>query len=165
MRLLVASDSHGNTDTLRRIVAPQGAAQGTPCGAAQPSAAALLFLGDGARDAEAVLAATPDAPPLFAVRGNNDFGVDWPLSRLEIFGDKRIFMTHGHAYAVKRGADALLAAARGARADVVLFGHTHASYKGYEDGLYICNPGYARRGEYAVLDITKAGVVCLLRKL
>ena len=54
-----------------------------------------------------------------------------------------------------------MAAGRAREADIVLYGHTHIAYTGYEDGLYILNPGTARPagGSYGMVDITPAGVV------
>ena len=51
-------------------------------------------------------------------------------------------MTHGHRHQVKLTLGPLLKDARAARADAVLYGHTHcADCHQEEDGLWVLNPG------------------------
>lgn len=91
LRLLVLSDSHGDAGSVYRAVA------------AQPEAAAVLYLGDGAADLAAAAAAFPRLA-FYPVRGNGDFAPDaagLPYAREECFGGKRFFLTHGHLYGVK----------------------------------------------------------------
>lgn len=88
LRLLVLSDSHGDAGSVYRAVA------------AQPEAAAVLYLGDGAADLAAAAAAFPRLA-FYPVRGNGDFAPDaagLPYAREECFGGKRFFLTHGHLY-------------------------------------------------------------------
>ena len=84
LRLLVLSDSHGDAGSVYRAVA------------AQPEAAAVLYLGDGAADFAAAAAAFPRLA-FYPVRGNGDFAPDaagLPYAREECFGGKRFFLTH-----------------------------------------------------------------------
>lgn len=114
MDILIASDSHGRADLLAQAVA-------------NARADVLLFLGDGLWD----LGSLPDALTVRAVRGNCDLfrAEDTPLSRVEVFGKYRVFLTHGHAFSVKSGLGAAIAAAAAADADVLLYGHTHVPYE------------------------------------
>jgi len=143
MRILVLSDSHNRISLLETIIA------------AQPSAAALVFLGDGLRDLEAV----PVPCPVFSVRGNGDLGSPAPLTREDVFADKRLFCTHGHAFEVKFSDDKLLAAAK--HCDIALYGHTHRQVLRWAEGLMLFNPGAAALGDYGVLDFTPAGVAAV----
>lgn len=87
MVLLVASDTHGHADRLLTAVS-------------RVRPAALLFLGDGLSD----LSVLPSELPVRAVCGNCDFfGREFPTCRLEVFGQTRIFLTHGHTLGVKGG--------------------------------------------------------------
>ncbi|MBQ5567659.1 MAG: metallophosphoesterase family protein, partial [Oscillospiraceae bacterium] len=64
------------------------------------------------------------------------------------------FLTHGHTYRVKYGFDAIINAACVARADVLLFGHTHTPYYADVNGLTVINPGSIGYGDtYGVLTI------------
>lgn len=110
MDFLIVSDTHGRADRLEALLQ-------------RSRADILLFLGDGLRD----LALVPDEFTLRAVRGNCDFFTleDAPDERLEVFGELRILMMHGHRYHVKSGLGAALAAAADSEADVLLYGHTH----------------------------------------
>ena len=54
----------------------------------------------------------------------------------------RVSMTHGHRHQVKMSIGLLLKDARAAKADIVLYGHTHAADCHREDdGLWVMNPG------------------------
>ena len=119
LRLLVLSDSHGDAGSVYRAVA------------AQPEAAAVLYLGDGAADLAAAAAAFPRLA-FYPVRGNGDFAPDaagLPYAREECFGGKRFFLTHGHLYGVKTDPLRVVYAARERGADILLYGHTHPPYQ------------------------------------
>ncbi len=126
--LLIVSDSHGNRDGLRAVLA------------AHPKANLLLFLGDGLTDLISVQQDTP-CPMLYEVRGNCDFDKSVPADRLVTLGGLLLFMTHGDGYQVKLTTGPLLRAAAQRGADIVLFGHTHSPYYAYTDGVYLFNPG------------------------
>ncbi|MDE7141079.1 MAG: YfcE family phosphodiesterase, partial [Treponemataceae bacterium] len=149
-RLLVLSDSHGNTKTVRAIVGTFGA-----------DCDALCFCGDGARDVLSVLAtfaskAEKDSliPPVVALaRGNgdaesyvvhsHDAQVTYHVPKLlELTAaGKRILLAHGHQHDVYYGTEAFFHAAKRERADVALFGHTHIPYAAHQDGILLLNPG------------------------
>lgn len=147
MRVLVVSDTHGNTGALCRAIEEQ------------PTARTVIFLGDGLRDAEDAQARYPDRT-IYTVPGNCDFAARDPKVRKETLGGKRFFFTHGHIYDVKYGLYRLDLAARQYNADIALFGHTHQPYKEYADGLYLFNPGsLGHGGTYGYVDIVGGGVV------
>ena len=146
MRWLVVSDVHGQTGALERVLALHPAAD-------------VIFLGDGLREVEDAAAREPRRQFLM-VPGNCDWSNSLPATRVELLGGKRFFITHGHKYGVKYDLYNLQLAAKERQADVVLFGHTHAPYEAYEDGMYFLNPGSLGYGEsYGYVDITPAGIL------
>ncbi len=141
MELLIFSDSHGRTDTMREALARQSAALSGIC-----------FLGDGLRDAEEL----PASPPLYAVRGNCDWMRDatlYPTERILPFEGHTLYLAHGHLLGVKSGLGGIISHAASLGADIVLFGHTHRAYEGRLDAgerageillprpMYLFNPG------------------------
>ncbi len=153
MRILVVSDVHGNSRALCQAIE------------SQPMAGTVLFLGDGLRQAEDAADRYSDRT-FYMVPGNCDLAAAGPFTRQEIFGGKRFLFTHGHTYDVKYGLYKLDLAAREARADIALFGHTHVPYTDYADGLYLLNPGsLGQDGRYAYVDVTAGGIMPVLLRL
>lgn len=85
MILGILSDTHGDTDAVKRVYA------------ALPNADAWAFLGDGQREAN--LLEEMSGKPVYTVKGNCDAG-DIAEEQVITLGGVRIFMTHGHAYAI-----------------------------------------------------------------
>ncbi|XOQ43174.1 MAG: Phosphoesterase [Clostridium sp.] len=154
MRILVVSDTHGDGFSLRAAILKQ------------PRAEVVIHLGDGEEEAAEAKANFPDRMFLM-VRGNCDWGSTLPTEGLTTLAGKNIFYTHGYTYNVKYEMYSAISAARGQKADILLFGHTHVAMTEYRDGLYIMNPGslHGSSGTYGILDITPAGVVTSILKL
>lgn len=147
MRVLVISDVHGKSSAMAQAIEEQ------------PSARDVLFLGDGLREAQDVADRFPDRR-FYMVPGNCDFAAPGPFSRLEFFGNKRFFFTHGHKYNVKYDLYTLEQAAKEQKADVVLFGHTHVPYEEYDSGMYYLNPGsLGYLDTYGYVDVTASGIM------
>ena len=146
VRILVCSDSHGRADLL-------GLAYDQ-----QPTAEALVFLGDGVDDAYLF---TRCGKRAVLVRGNCDGNAKYPLSETFEAGGKTILCTHGHSFHVKYGPEDLRITAQALGASLALYGHTHQAKLDYEDGIYLFNPGCLHDGEYGFVDITPAGIVCV----
>lgn len=151
MEVLIFSDSHGRTDGMRLALSLQ-----------RSRPAAVIHLGDGVRDAEAL---DLNGIPLYTVRGNCDFRSEFfsgacPEECLTSIGGHLALMTHGARYGVKGGLERLLSYAAQKGADFVLYGHTHRSHLevlpvGTEIGgvqlrrpMYVFNPGSIGRNEY-----------------
>ena len=154
MRILVMSDSHGRSSVLYEAIENE------------PTAAAVIFLGDGLRDAEEVAPIYPDRRFYF-VCGNCDPGAfNTPSVSEERFGGVPFLLTHGHLFGVKTGLGALKREALRRGVQVVLYGHTHIPDVRCEDGLYLLNPGsIARKGTYGVVDIDAGRVTVGTRVL
>ena len=151
MRVGVFSDSHGDHEALDELLERMGALD------------AVCFLGDVARDAEHLrerLAAMPNQPVLYAVRGNNDYystcTLPWDL--LIELGGVRIYMTHGHRLVSLMN---IAYKAQECGAQVALFGHTHQALCETVQGVLLLNPGSAGnfcrggRARASVLEINR----------
>lgn len=154
MRILVVSDTHGDAWSLQRAVM------------AQPQAQVVVHLGDGAGEAAQAQALFPERR-FCLVRGNCDWGSTLPAVRVETFGGRRFYCTHGVAEHVKYGEYEAVLRARAAGAQVLLFGHTHVPLSTYRDGVYVLNPGslHGAAATYGFVDITPAGVVTQVVRL
>lgn len=149
MRILVVSDTHGDLHSLNRALT------------AQPTAEVIIHCGDGESQYQYMKDALRDKM-VVGVRGNCDWGTSTlPLTETLRVCGKTIFVTHGHMYQAKFTTTQLIYAAREAKADILLFGHTHIPMTDYEDGLYIMNPGSCSGyyASYGYIDITEKGDV------
>ena len=131
-RVGVFSDSHGDTQALDDLLRMMGHVD------------AVCFLGDVAGDAEhleARLGALAHRPPLYAVRGNNDYFsfCDLLWERLETIGGVKVYMEHGH----RRGLQALRYRAMEEGARIAMFGHTHYAHCEDDGVVMLLNPGSA----------------------
>ena len=147
MRALVVSDSHGYRPELRRIV-EKALARGVRLDA-------VFHCGDGLGDLAAVegmLREANDGVRLAGVRGNCDFSGDAPWEQTVEFGGARIFITHGHHFAVKSSLALLDEAAHEAECSITLFGHTHEPCMEMRRSLML-NPGSAADGRFLLLDV------------
>lgn len=136
MKILVLSDSHSALRFMRSCIA-----------AVKPDT--VIHLGDHYDDAQTLAQEYPHIR-LHQVPGNCDrfrCQPDTPQILAYPVGGVMLYMTHGHLHGVKSDISRLLAAAREANAQAVLFGHTHQSlcYQ-EEDGLWVLNPGSSGYG-------------------
>lgn len=148
MRILVISDSHGNTPLALQACDMAGDFD------------ALFHLGDGAEDAE-IMAHALDVT-VMSVAGNCDRGTASPREMLVECEGKKLLLMHGDACGVKNGTTMLEKRAREAGADAVLFGHTHCATVTTLSGILAVNPGTlmrtAQQKSFAILEITPAGI-------
>lgn len=156
MKILVLSDSHASLSFMRQCV-----------DAVKPDA--VIHLGDYYDDAKALHMEYPGLP-LYQVPGNCDrfrCPPDTPDILVERLSDVTLYMTHGHRHNVKYDTAWLLADARAAHAQAVLYGHTHTADCHREaDGLWVLNPGSCGYyGSSAGLLIVENGNICSCRIL
>ncbi len=131
-KIVIASDSHGSADALRRILR------------AEPDAHSFIFLGDGYRDLEGLQEEFP-AVRFYWVLGNCDWSEQGLAEGLLPLEGLLFFYTHGHEYHVKSSLLSLTYAAQSKGADVALFGHTHQPVQDSMNGVILFNPGSVGR--------------------
>lgn len=148
MKIVVFSDSHGNTENMEEVIRRE-----------EPGL--VLHLGDLCRDIEEIQRRFPTLT-VQNVCGNCDGFTETPDQRILRVEGRRILMMHGHRYQVKAGCGPAVWAAREAGADVLLFGHTHIPCCEEVDGLWVLNPGSCRgRGaSYGIVALEKEKTLC-----
>ena len=155
MRILVISDSHGNSPLALQA-----------CEMAE-TFDALFHLGYGGADAEYLARALNSE--VIHVAGNCDTGSDSPRELLVEYEGKKLLLVHGDAYGVKSGLGMLVNRAREAGVDAVLFGHTHRATVTTLSGILAVNPGTLLRTalykSFAVLEITPSGISAQLYEI
>lgn len=156
--ILVMSDTHGNAGVIKQLLENY-----------QGMVAAVVHLGDYARDMARYARSDKDGNMYHIVSGNTDPLVTAYDERVIEVADKKIFITHGHRYIVKSGFDNLIYRALELEVDACLFGHTHAQvlfqHAGKDGDIIFMNPGSptypppdAERG-YGLLRITDEGII------
>lgn len=143
MKVLVISDSHGSYSKMRELFE-------------KDSYRAVIFLGDGLRDAENLYRVS-GATPVYRVCGNCDFCVGSPIYSEQIIelSGKKLLITHGHLYSVKNTLERLFEKAKALECDAALYGHTHIQKIEERGGILLANPGALCHGKYAVMTIDK----------
>lgn len=131
MTILVLSDSHSSLRFMRQCA-----------DTIRPDV--MVHLGDYFDDAVVLKEEYPQIL-VYQVPGNCDryrCPPGLPEILVENICGVRVYMTHGHRHQVKMSIGLLLKDARAAKADIVLYGHTHAADCHREDdGLWVMNPG------------------------
>lgn len=145
MKIGVMSDTHGDLLSAEKAIKAMGDID------------VLIHAGDTFRDAMQLKELT--GIDVVAVKGNTDFACEGDLETIIPLEDKRIFLTHGHAYNVKFGLDRLYYKALETDSDIVIFGHTHMATHITEKDVTFLNPGSVSRPRggkkpsYAVINI------------
>ncbi len=140
MKILVISDTHGETSGALRLIK-------------QEKPDHLIHLGDCLRDGEEMARTFPTLP-ICMVPGNNDWFTDEPKEKTIVLGGTRIFLCHGHTTGVKNGTDVQWAKAMRQGCTLSLFGHTHSLYLEEREGVLLVNPGSLAYGDtYALLTV------------
>ena len=156
MKILVLSDSHSALRMMRQYIT-----------ALRPDA--VIHLGDHYDDGRAIAEEFPGLP-VYQVPGNCDAHrgfIPDPEIRVEKVGGVWLYLTHGHRHKVKLSRHALIADARAAKVQAVLYGHTHAAecYQ-EENGLWVLNPGSCGYGGGTAGWIeTQAGMILFCKIL
>lgn len=129
-RILVLSDSHSGTSFMRWCV-----------DTVKPDA--IVHLGDYFDDGRLIHDDYRHIP-MYQVAGNCDRCRTPPFVR-EILIEKvcgvDLYMTHGHKHRVKSMMGLLMADARKAKVQAVLYGHTHIADCRKDGELWVLNPG------------------------
>ncbi|HOD14123.1 MAG TPA: YfcE family phosphodiesterase [Spirochaetota bacterium] len=148
LKILVVSDTHGNTVRLGRIVRRESPFD------------YLFHCGDGAGDLAHV--EVPAGAAVVRVCGNVDMARNLDAERLVVMqvGTVTVMAAHGDQFHVNYGYQAIEREGRSRNADIVLFGHTHASYHGGTKPV-LFNPGSANNGRYGLLYVDSSISVAL----
>lgn len=138
-KIAVISDTHHDIMRLEKILPVIN------------SADYLVFCGDGLAD---IMAARGRITvPIVCVKGNNDMGLNVPVSDLAsvAFGTTKALITHGHKIDVRKGMANLLDMAVMKDCRLVFFGHTHSYLDYINGGVHFINPGALCMGSYALV--------------
>lgn len=145
MKIIVISDSHGNTAMVKDIISTNSTAE------------VVIFCGDGCSDIEEIRYLFP-TKMIISVRGNCDWYCNSPDSTEITLCGKKIFITHGQLYGVKEYYSPLIAHGHNINADIVLFGHTHIQYASVDDSMLVMNPGSCAHSKYfGIIEIDDNG--------
>ncbi len=131
MKIVVISDTHGNSDIFYEIASRN------------QNADLFIHLGDGEREFEDMRNAFPLSAFLM-VRGNNDWGSAPLVNTINLEGHK-IYMTHGHRFDGMSIASYVAAVAKTNECKIALFGHTHVPFYEIISGVHVFNPGSPSR--------------------
>ena len=144
MKILVVSDTHGNTDKLSRAIK-----ECTPFDM-------LVHCGDGIRDIRSV--DIPDGVVVTAVRGTTDLHScdDFEELLLENIDGQRVAVTHGHRFNVKAGTSLLCSEVKRLGANTVFFGHTHVRQLTAGSPV-LFNPGSLSDNSYGIVNTSEYG--------
>ena len=146
MKILVLSDSHRSMSGIYHAIDTE-----------KPDH--VIHLGDLMEDAEYASMVYPKLP-ICMVPGNCDGWTSAEAVKQITLGSRSILLSHGHLWGVKSGYDRAIAQARAARADILLFGHTHqALCCQLEDGLWMLNPG-SSRSTYGLITLEDGDIDC-----
>jgi len=154
-KLLVFSDSHGNSRALKAVF--NWAKDHIP---PNDTIYMTAFLGDGISDLQYAADAVGFYTDWKLVIGNNDYGISMPESLAFDFAEHYFFMCHGHRYNLYSGYNTLIAAAKNAGAEAALYGHSHIPYYKIVNGITLINPGSVGRprsrigASFAVVECT-----------
>jgi hypothetical protein len=152
-KFLVLSDSHGSPSIIGTIVR-----QELPFDE-------LIFCGDGIRDVES--ANLPKSFIINYVAGNVDrihgkLADEYVL--IEADGVK-IFASHGDLFSVKDTLKYITREGTNRGVDLVVFGHTHTPFFSRNSNPVLLNPGSAKNGCYATIEIQKGEIKCVLKEI
>lgn len=126
MKIVVVSDSHADTKSLKQI-------------RERHLKQADLFIHCG--DSQ-LMSHHPEIQGYLTVRGNCDFDKNYPLDRIEKLNkNDTLLMTHGHQYDVKYSMQRLYYKALEVGATIVCYGHSHCIGAEMDEGILFLNPG------------------------
>jgi hypothetical protein len=148
MKILCVSDTHRDLSNFNKVLE------------LEEDFDLLLHAGDNIDDIDSIQDSAFNA---VIVKGNGDRQKEGNWDEVINISDKKILLTHGHRYGVKYGLNKLAYKAMELEVDIVVFGHTHRSFKLEEDGILFLNPGslnYPRDGSfsYGVIKIKEGKV-------
>ena len=120
LKICLCSDNHGDKEIIEKIKNDNNDCD------------YYFHLGDSSMNEEELF-------PFISVKGNNDFGIVFPMQRIIEIKNHRILLLHGHGYTYSLYS--LIKKALDEKCDVVFFGHTHEYLDEEYEGIRLINPG------------------------
>ncbi len=150
MRILIASDTHGNIFPLKEAVEKEKPLD--------------LFIHCGDLGVELNKILDFIKCPYHVIAGNNDFFSKLPRQDIFSVGKYSVLLTHGHMYGVYSSFDRLYYTALQNGFNIVMFGHTHVPHIENVGGVWLINPGsisqprtFDRKYTYIIMEINDSG--------
>ncbi|MFB5088230.1 metallophosphoesterase [Psychrobacillus sp. PGGUH221] len=146
MKLLIISDTHQDTKTMEEVIQHHHEVD------------TIIHCGDSELDFSYFA-----DKPIYVVRGNCDFDLQFPEEQVFKVGDEIVYVTHGHKHRVKSTLMPLSYRAQELNASIVCFGHSHLIGAEINNGILFVNPGslHMPRGRkeksYAIVKKHKDG--------
>ena len=161
MKVLIVSDTHNKHGNLFKIFRKE-------------TFDAVIFLGDVEHGEEAVRKELENRHPLCPikfVKGNCDDFSKADVSAVAAYDGVKVFMTHGHHFAVRFGRESLAEKALEEGCSIALFGHLHLPIKEEVLGITCFNPGSVgeprnedKRATYGMLETENGEIKKLIHK-
>ena len=134
MKIGVISDTHGSVQAIQKAVQAAGQVE------------LWLHAGDYSQDGDALSRLT--GVEVIAAKGNCDGAAEAKIDEFIQIGKVKIWLTHGHHYAVKQDEQELLWWGREFEANIIIYGHTHVPDCRWVENILIFNPGSAAHPRY-----------------
>jgi len=157
MRILLVSDTHGETEKLEMLLK-----------ILKNDIDMVCHMGDYGSDLRKFENKYKNLR-MAAVNGNTDQALYGQTEQILDISPKkggklRLLITHGHKFGVKRNIDRLLNYAKEMEVNAVFFGHTHEDVCFVKDGIFVINPGSLTFGRergntYGLVNITEQGEI------
>lgn len=138
MKIIVISDSHGNKKAIDLLFNNYKFDYLVHCGDGVSDLGDYIYLDN-----------------VFAVSGNCDIFSNEVDERIIELGKKKILITHGHRYGVKRDLDKLIARGKELNCNFIFYGHTHNANYISIDNIYVINPGALQKGKGVIISVDK----------
>lgn len=139
MKVLICSDSHQRLDYFENVLKKE-----------KPEI--VIFAGDHSKDAIDI-SYVYENTKFIIVRGNCDyFDNETKDTQIIDFNGKKIMLTHGHLFSVKRNLEELKKEASKNMVDICIFGHTHIPLLINDENIIYLNPGALMDKRYAIYD-------------
>ncbi len=141
------SDSHGWEDEVRDVIEINSEVD------------MIIHCGDSELDRDSSVFRN-----VLVVKGNCDFGGDFPEEVYETIDDVSFYVTHGHLYNVKMTLERITYRGEEKNATIVCFGHTHIATCFQQNGVVYINPGSLRlpvrpkEQTYCICDVTNESI-------
>ena len=144
VKICVCSDNHGEIDCLDKIRQDN------------PDCDYYFHLGDSQLSDNLIA-------PFITVKGNNDWGMNFPMQIIIEINNRKILLIHGSGYTY--AISGLVNKAKHENCDVIMFGHTHEFFDDEYKGIRLINPGSCWRNRdcskpcYALVYIDDSGKI------